>query len=34
MCPKVTPLSPLPIHFITFFVAQRSNQGKVGHLAG
>jgi hypothetical protein len=34
MRPEVTPLSPLPIHFITFFAAQRSNQGLVHHLAG
>lgn len=25
MRPKLTPLSPLAIHFITFFAAQRSN---------
>jgi hypothetical protein len=34
MRPQVTPLSPLPIHFITFLAAQRSNQGLVNHLAG
>ena len=34
MRPKVTPLSPLPIQFITFLAAQRSNQGLVYHLAG
>ncbi len=34
MRPEVTPLSPLPIRFITFFSAQRRNQGLVHHLAG
>jgi hypothetical protein len=27
-------ISPLTIHFITFFAAQRRNQGLVHHLAG
>jgi hypothetical protein len=34
MRPKATALSPRPIRFITFFAAQRRNQGKVCHLAG
>lgn len=34
MRPKVTTLRPLPIHFIAFFAAQRSNQGFVHDLAG
>ncbi len=33
MRPKVTPLSPLPIHLITFLAAQRSNQGLVHQVA-
>jgi hypothetical protein len=34
MRPEVTPLSPLAIRLITFFTAQRGNQGLVHHLAG
>ncbi len=34
MRPEVTPLSQLPIRFITFFSAKRRNQGLVHHLAG
>ncbi len=32
MRPEVTPLSQLPIHFITFFAEPCSNQGLVQRL--